>query len=75
MTVPASSTLDLHTSHVWIELAGLKQDLADGGSFSATVVFTDGLEIPVSVLVGITDEEEADNLNPHVPHSHSDDTD
>lgn len=52
--IESGGSLGLDTSHMWIEISRLKQDLRPGESFSATVEFSDGSHAPVSVVVGKT---------------------
>ena len=50
ITIEAECTLGLGSSHMWIELSGLKQALRIGDSFPATLEFT-GYEAPITVVV------------------------
>ena len=50
--IEPEGSLGLHTSHMWIELSGLKRDLRSGDSFPATLEFSDGRRADVVVVVG-----------------------
>ena len=39
IAIPAQETLDLDSSHLWLELCGLNKPLAPGDSFTLTVEF------------------------------------
>ena len=52
LSVLPEETLRLNTSHILIELIGLKRDLKKGDRFKATLHFVNGAQLAIDVLVG-----------------------
>jgi len=52
ITVPTDESLNFGTSHMWIALRNLRQDLNEGDSFPAALEFGEGRQILVIVTVG-----------------------
>lgn len=52
VTVQPDETLNFATSHMWIDLRGLKRDLAPGDKFPAALEFGVGRQVLVVVSVG-----------------------
>lgn len=52
ITVPSGETLNLGTSHMWIAVRNIKQDLTLGDKFPAALEFGQGRQVLVVVSVG-----------------------
>ena len=52
LSVPPDGSLRMDTSHMWVELLNLREDLEDGETFPATIHFSDGRQVDVVIAVG-----------------------
>jgi hypothetical protein len=50
--IPPDEKLRMDTSHMWVELLNLREDLEDGETFPATIQFSDGRRVDVTIAVG-----------------------